>query len=255
MPVAALFRRVAARARDLEPAAAPARLYLSSNSKTGCSVNLPVTSCEPTRGCADYCYALIGPIATPRALARQAGNEALLRGLDGASDAAVDAVAAGLVDDVRAARRSWFRWHGVGDLLPGSVRVVNAVARRAPDVVQWVVTRKPALAARLDDAPAVRLLLSADATTPAARLKAMLELRVGRRAPTHLAWVRREGETPPLPPWVDVVFNEHRGRRSTSFEDDDPRTCGATDGTAEHDGACDRCRRCFAPSGRAMGVA
>jgi hypothetical protein len=224
-------------------------IYVSNNSKTGMSLNTAIhKTCRPTAACAKYCYGLNGPIAFPLAVARQLQNAARFDELETAAQSEVDDEAARIHGAILYERRDFFRVFGVGDLQPGSVRVINALARKASGLPLWVSSRKPELAGKLDDVPNLHLMLSCDSTTKPADLKKMRDLVKERKKQAFLAYVQQGPDDTP-PDDVRVVFAEHGvgGRRADWTSDRyDVRTCPATiRGGAEHNDACSTCRVCF----------
>ena len=228
----------------LESRILPARIFLSNNEKTGISVNLPIAlTCEPTKLCASYCYAGIGRLAMDRSLDRQVDNFLLLQEAENWTPEQCKVVANDLLRQV--GKADFLRWNGSGDLLPGTVRIIKALTRIAPGLIQWVISRKE-LANELPDHPAIRLLLTLDASTPEKKAARLREIaRTFKRAKVRLAYVRVSNEDIP-PKDVDIIFNKHvmSGRRL--FLPKDPRTCEATTPGVSHKGACNECRRCFA---------
>lgn len=222
------------------------RVYLSENGKVGTSINLPVAhTCQPTDACMRYCYAVRGQLAYPAAMGRQYDNLAVLASAAG-NPARARELAGDIAGELLASGQTFIRWNGVGDLVPGSVAVINALAELAPWLAQWVVTRRVDMASEVADHAAIRLMLSADDTTPPKRLEALLALRKRfKRAAVRMAWTRTSETVPPA--WVDVIFNEHGGGRRTAWED--KRTCHATTPGGKHGLACPECKRCFAPRG------
>ncbi len=219
------------------------KVFLSDNGKVGVSINMPVAhTCQPTEGCMKYCYAVRGQLAYPNAMGRQYDNLAVLESAAG-NPARARELAGDIAGELLAGKQDFIRWNGVGDLTPGSVAVINALAELAPWLAQWVVTRRVDMAEKVADLAPIRLMLSADDTTPAPRLKALLALRKHfKRAAVRMAWTRTSEATPPA--WVDVIFNEHGGGRRKGYED--KRTCHATMPEGKHGLACPECRRCFA---------
>jgi hypothetical protein len=222
-------------------------LYVSNNSKTGVSINLPIAgSCTPTRACRQYCYAMEGPIVRNNSLGRQVDNLNLLNELETAPQDRVNVVVLVLAGDIDRANRQWIRWHGVGDLVPGSVRVINTLVEKRPDLVQWVVTRKPGEAIKLRDHPSIRLLLSFDASTAKTTTEKLKNLRHHfKKAKVRFSWVREDEQM--APPDMDIVFHEHTGRFRLDVKKQDSRTCYATLPGVSHENACDSCQRCFEP--------
>lgn len=230
----------------------PDTLFLSANDKTGMSINASIRdSCRPTPACSVYCYGLVGRIAMPAALRRQAENSALFN-LDeenwsALADEAMD------VTHVVARQQDFLRMFGVGDLQPGSVYFINQLSAYAkmakPKFRIWVSTRKFDLAARLVRNPNLHVMLSFDSSTPAQWKTEGLRLLAQRRPQFFAAWVRQsDGER--VPPWVDIVFEMHRHGHGRARWRPHPKACAATiakglEGSMPLEGACAKCQRCF----------
>jgi len=236
------------------------RLFLSKNDKTGWSVNTSIAmTCRPTKACQVYCYGLTGRIAMSGALQRQAENATFFSVGEGdwgqLADEAVD------MTHVVSRQQSFLRMFGVGDLQPGSVYFINQMATYAcgtkPSFRIWVSTRKFELAARLVDQPNLHVMLSFDATTPARALAAGLALLKQRPRQFFAAWVRLS-ETEVVPPWVSVVFEEHRVGRGRATRKPEKRACPATIHEDRKgvplEAACARCQFCFDADKRAAGT-
>jgi hypothetical protein len=238
----------------------PGTLYLSNNAKTGLSVNASIRdSCRPTPACSIYCYGLVGRIAMPAALQRQAENSALFSVDEGdwaqLADEAVD------VAHVVSRQQDFLRMFGVGDLQPGSVYFINQLSVYAkvakPKFRIWVSTRKFDLAERLVDNKNLHVMLSFDVSTPAKWRTAGLKLLARRRPQFFAAWVRQEpGEV--VPSWVDVVFEMHKHGHGRAKRAGHPKACPATihekfPGAQPLAGACSKCQWCFDSAKRAQG--
>lgn len=240
-------------------------LYLSSNGKTGLSLNVSIAkTCRPTKACRTYCYGLEGRITMPAALARQADNAAVFDRLVDASEEEVEAEARLLAEEVLC-HQNFLRVFGVGDLQPGSVRFIAALARVAPTLSLWVSTRRPDLAAKLlldlstgkeqvihkdvyEVNRNVHVMLSLDATTTAKNAQASRALVRRGKGMVYLAWMQ-QSPSEKIPKDVTVVFAEHhtgKGWAPWTVYAADPRTCPATlqNGTP-HEDACASCRFCF----------
>lgn len=225
----------------------PTALYLSTNAKTGASINTAIAlTCRPTKACASYCYGLGGRIRLKPALRRQADNVARFDFLASAPEEVVREEARRLATRVLR-KQNFLRFFGVGDLQPGSVRFINCLAEEAPSLALWVATRRLDLAAQLAPLTNVWVMLGVDATTKAP-LRAKARQLIRTRAPQFYgAWVQQSARER-IPKWVSVVFAEHHfgGRAHWTADNADPRTCPATiKNGAPHDGACAACRFCF----------
>lgn len=236
----------------IEPDDAPDILFLSTNDKTGLSINASIAeSCRPTPACSVYCYGLDGRIAMPAALRRQAENSALFGiGEDDWAQLADEAMG---IAHVVSRQQDFLRMFGVGDLQPGSVYFINQLSAYAklakPKFRIWVSTRKFDLAETLVNNQNLHVMLSFDSSTPARWRTAGLKLLAERRPQFFAAWVRQtDGET--VPRWVDVVFELHRHGHGRAKRKPHSRACPATihkneKGCVELTGACANCRFCF----------
>lgn len=154
------------RLKVLSPeAAAPTTLWISANEKTGASINVPIVgTCRPTKSCASYCYGLAGPISFGPALQRQYQNLKRFEALESASEEELREEVNRVYYAIHP-RYRYLRFFGVGDLTPGSVRFINAMAKQHPNLILWVPTRKLELAEQILPAKNVFLMMSIDRTT------------------------------------------------------------------------------------------
>src|SRR3972149_9994216 len=54
--------------------------FLSTNPKTGISLNFPLINCQPTKNCSKYCYASYGPISSNNSIVKTIGiHNAILK--------------------------------------------------------------------------------------------------------------------------------------------------------------------------------
>lgn len=228
----------------------PTELHITKNSKTGISVDFPPhVSCSPTRVCmgdpstdSAPCYALSGFMTYNAAVRKHAQNQALVDRLSTADYGEVRKV----VDTLYGAlprKLDWLRWNGAGDLTLGSVRVINAFLVRHGDVRSWVISRKPAMIAKLKDVKPLFLLISIDHSTPNRVADALREqAQRFEKAKARIAYVRTsEADTPPKDAFV--VFNKHTGGNKYGWVH--RRVCPATLPEGPHEKACASCRKCF----------
>ena len=257
--MASRFKIIAAQTPEVERELES--LFLSKNDKTGLSINTAIAeTCEPTKACQVYCYGLTGRIALPGAIVRQAENAAFFSVAEGdwgqIADEAID------ITHVVSRQQDFLRMFGVGDLQPGSVYFINQMATyassRKPDFRIWVSTRKFALAAKLAPLPNLHVMLSFDHSTPPKKLQLGLELIAQRSPQFYAAWVRLTDDEV-VPPWVTVVFEEHRVGRGRAKRVPEKRACPATVhedfGGVDHTSACAKCEFCFSTERRAKGPA
>ncbi len=129
---------------------------LSFNKVTGYSVNVPIAStCRPTATCLETCYFAKGAPSWTNSLKHQAAVQNLIthdpKGF--AERVALEYDQLGL---------TFLRWNGGGDLFAESVSVINYLGRIRPDIILWVVTRIPELAAQIDHLENVFIHFSLD---------------------------------------------------------------------------------------------
>lgn len=218
-------------------------IKVSNNGKTGISINVSIPkTCQPTKECSTYCYGFRGPITFSNSIAAQAENSVRFEYLETASQDEVDRECDQIAAVVRKEKQTWLRWNGVGDLTPGSVRVINRMVELHPEITLWVVSRKVDEVKKLSDHKSIKILFSLDRSTPDTILQRAKELRkTYKRAKFRFAFTRRDSKS--VPRNVSIIFNEHIGRRKSDFAD--KRVCEATLPDNAHEGSCDKCRRCF----------
>ena len=78
----------------LNQSVTPEHVYVSNNTKTGVSINLPIFgTCNPTAGCMKYCYALRGPMVFGHTLVKLAENFNKFAELEGATQEIINSEA------------------------------------------------------------------------------------------------------------------------------------------------------------------
>lgn len=137
MSVATLARKPQGHSELLSPDENP----FSTNKVTGHSLNFPIIgTCTPTVVCADTCYFACGPSTWSASLAKQ---HRLLNSLR----ADPEKLAGRIAGWATRLRLTFIRWCGGGDLVEETPACIDAVACLLPNMPQWVVTRKPEVAA------------------------------------------------------------------------------------------------------------
>lgn len=124
----------------------PKEKICSWNTKTGFSINLPIHgTCIPSKVCIDICYAAKPgkPITWNNSLLKN------LRVLNYFKSTSTQEAADRIWKEYVGRKMTFIRWNGVGDLIPETVKVINLLNEQHPDMVQWVVTRKPLMAKEL----------------------------------------------------------------------------------------------------------
>lgn len=222
----------------------PEKIYLSKNTKTGISINVSIAeTCSPTKLCMNSCYAMRGPIVFRNSQLRQVENTVLFKHLEFAPRRELDKIVNLLAEEIYTSKQEWVRWNASGDLINGSVRVINRLAELHPKIISWVISRKPEQIKQLLDHPSIRLTISFDETTPekiSNQLKTFKSIL--KKSGVKNSWIRTSKEQV-IPSFIDIVFNEHIGRSIVDHKDN--KTCEATVKGSNHNNACDSCRRCF----------
>lgn len=212
----------------------------STNKVTGWSLNFPIIgTCTPTPVCGDTCYFAKGPATWSASLAKQ---HRLLNSLRYDSTRLARRIAAWSLR----LRLTYVRWCGGGDLVEETPACIDYVATELWDIPQWIVSRKPEIAATITPRPNVYLHLSVDRSSWD-RLD-----RFRKLAPQGLQWFHSyqcdKGEVP-LAAIAPVVFRDKYDLDgSLPIEQDCP--LNLSDSIV---GVCEQCRRCF--NGRALEMA
>lgn len=129
---------------------------LSYNKVTGYSVNVPIANtCRPTAVCLKTCYFAAGAPSWANALRHQRKVYESLRD-------SPKKVAERVALEYDRLGLTFLRWNGGGDLFPENVEAINHLGRLRPDIVLWVVTRIPEMAALIDHRPNVFIHFSLD---------------------------------------------------------------------------------------------
>lgn len=204
----------------------------STNKVTGWSLNFPIIgTCTPSVVCADTCYFAKGPSTWNASLAKQ---HRLLNSLRADPVALAVRIAAW----ARRHRMTFVRWCGGGDLVAETPACIDAVATALPSVPQWVVSRKPDVAAAIIPRPNVYLHLSVDRSSWE-RLEKFRGI-----APPRLQWFHSyqcdRGEVPPAAIAPVVFRDKYDLDGSPPIEQDCPLNLAES-----IVGICESCRRCF----------
>lgn len=205
----------------------------STNKVTGYSLNFPIIgTCSPTKVCAHTCYFARGPSTWPASLAKQ-------KRLLASVESSPQKLASQIVQWIYALNLSFVRWSGGGDLTPAAVECLDAVAVAVPTIPQWVVTRKPSVAATVVPRKNVYLHFSVDRSSWE-RLTEFAFL-----APRSLNWhwsYQCDADEVPPERIAPVVFRNHYKPKpgESPREGDCPLNW-----VEDISGTCGRCRRCF----------
>jgi hypothetical protein len=130
---------------------------LSSNKKTGVSLNLPSSNCRPTSICKFCCYGRHHYLGHGRvALAKWTRNSRYLAKTPDCKE---------LISEARAF--SAVRISGIGDIIPEHIPNLLILAEKCPKTQFWGMTRKPELATAINNRlPNLGLLVTVDAASP-----------------------------------------------------------------------------------------
>jgi len=212
----------------------------STNKVTGHSLNFPIIgTCSPTEVCAETCYFAKGPSTWTAALKKQ---HRLLNAMEADPVALARQISAWAVR----LRLTFVRWNGGGDLTGRSPECIDAVATAIPDVPQWVVTRKPEIAAKITPRENVFVHLSVDKGSWS-RLEDF-----AAAAPKGLRWFwsyQCDSGEEPIGVLAPVVFRDKYEPAGTPRH---PGDC-PLNWSEDISGVCEKCRRCF--SGEAVASA
>ena len=129
---------------------------LSSNTKTGCSINLPIAGhCTPTKNCSRTCYAKCGHTALPSNKKKQVWVSHYLSGKNLST----------LIKECKS--RTAVRLSGTGDLLQTHTKNLIRLAKACPDTMFWGMTRKLDIAKAINNKlPNLKLMVSVDSSSP-----------------------------------------------------------------------------------------
>ena len=196
---------------------------LSSNSKTGCSLNLPIKGhCRPTKNCAKSCYAKCGHTALPSNLKKQNWVSEYLKGQD----------LSGLIQECRG--RTAVRLSGTGDILIEHVPNILRLSSSCPNTMFWGMTRKLEIAEALNGhLPNLKIMVSVDSSSPEAVQNYKGTLCWGPRLATD--------QVPDLKK-IRTIFPYHRSGKVIKEIPEDRRDCPAV---RHQVSGCLECERCW----------
>jgi hypothetical protein len=205
----------------------------STNKVTRYSLNFPIEgTCAPTKVCAATCYFACGPSTWTASLAKQ-------KRLQGSLDADPERLAQSINRWAIRLRLDYVRWHGGGDMTANSAACIGMVAKRLSGVPQWVVTRKPQLAASIVPMPNVYVHFSVDRSSWD-RLHEFASL-APRDLKWHWSYQCDKGEQPPAG-IAPIVFRNHYRPLPGDAPSRYDCPLNWSDDIA---GECGRCRACF----------
>ena len=215
---------------------------LSVNKVTGASVNFPVSeTCQPSKVCANTCYALKGPITWPAALKKQNLNMmTCLSNPKGFADAVIARCRPKMARD----KAFFLRWNGLGDLFDEAVDALLLINKLLPDLPIWVVTRKPEQVGRLAGVKNIWIHFSLDRASMARR-EQVLALSKTRPENLFFSYQADKGEIlSEVPPGISVLFFDGYKILGNDGLMQHPALC-PLNLTEDITSTCRTCRRCF----------
>ena len=215
---------------------------LSMNKVTGASVNFPVSeTCQPSKVCANTCYALKGPITWPGALKKQNLNMMICRS-NPASFA--DAVIVKCRSKIARNRNFFLRWNGLGDLFDEAVDALLLINKSLPNLPIWVVTRKPEQVSRLAGLKNIWIHFSLDRTSMDRREK-VLSLFTKQPQNLFFSYQSDKGEVmDEVPHNISVLFFDGYSIKGNEHLKAHPVVC-PLNLNEDITSTCQTCQRCF----------
>ena len=213
----------------------PKESICSNNTKTGWSINFPIRgTCRPTKACSRLCYGAIKgkPITWDKSLLKY------LRIYKYFKAEPAEVIAERIYREYKSHKMSFLRCNGVGDLFPESVKVINVFSSRYPDTVNWVVTRKPEMAAQIAPKSNIYLMFSLDKDSKDRKEK----MDSFNHPRVYYSYLREAADEKTMK--SRIVFNAHQVKKQLLY-DDKHTTCPVDAGIIPVKGACETCRKCF----------
>lgn len=236
--------KVIKKANELEPSEKPPASLLSGNKVTGFSVNFPIANtCQPTKVCIETCYYAAGATSWNASMRKQlwlmrncVENPILF--------------AEQIVKEYRKKKLDFLRWNGGGDLFPASVEALNHIGEHHPDVVIWIVTRIPNMAAKVGNYESLHLHFSLDRHSLERREAAMKLIE----RPIFFSYQCEKGEKPDVKHLtqnhgVSLFFFDNYYLTDPIYEEQFkqflcPLNLNRTN-VGDITNSCGECRRCF----------
>jgi len=215
---------------------------LSTNKVTGASVNFPVSeTCQPSKVCANTCYALRGPLIWTPSLKKQQLN--LLTCQSNPADFAA-AVINKCSKKIKRDDQFFLRWNGVGDLFDEAVEAILLINKALPNMPIWVVTRKPQHVKKLAGINNIWVHFSLDRSSMARREKVLSLFEVQPRNLFFSYQADKNEVLKIVPTDISVVFFDSYKIKGNDVFNQHPALCPLN--TQEDiSSTCRTCRRCF----------
>jgi len=204
--------------------------YISSNTKTGHSLNFPILNCTPTKICASSCYACLGPTSWKASLLKALAIENTLQSNMGYALTET-------VGEIKKLSLTELRYSGGGDLSDHGVNYIIELAALCPDVIFWGFTRKIRVAEKLASSGKsnIKVIYSLDAKTSLAAILKIKELGI------KTSWLYND-QANIIPKDIHIVFVNHvHGSPDPSLKEVN-NECPAI---RKHQVTCFNCKKCF----------
>lgn len=191
-------------------------IKLSSNIKTLICLSLTRNlSCRMSRWCEEFCFGKSQNFCRPPTVNALLSNYDAFEFLESADQQAVEDVAWALMHVCTAHNISNLRVPGIGDFIPGLIRVVDAMTAADPGFTVWGFTRRSKLCSQLMPVRDNLVIWSSiDSSMSPKRIQHAIDFakkhRTGLAYSTEygIAFQPRDGQNPE-PPWWDPPMMPH----------------------------------------------
>lgn len=236
--------KVIKKAGELDPSEKRPVSLLSGNKVTGYSVNFPIANtCRPSKVCIETCYYAAGATAWNASLRKQLWlmQHCIENPVEFAEE---------IVSEYRKKKLNYLRWNGGGDLFPASVEALNHIGKNHPDVIIWIVTRIPEMAALVNQHDSLYVHFSLDKHS----LERREQVKSLTKRPIFFSYQCEKGEKPDVEDLtqnqgVSLFFFDNYYLTDPIYEEKFkqflcPLNLNRTN-TGDITGSCGECRRCF----------
>jgi hypothetical protein len=215
---------------------------LSMNKVTGASINFPVSeTCQPSKVCANTCYALRGPLIWSASLKKQQLN--MLTCQSSPADFAA-AVINKCSKKIKRDSQFFLRWNGTGDLFDEAVEALLLINQALPNMPIWVVTRKPQHVERLANIRNIWVHFSLDRASMSRRKKVLSLFKVQPKNLFFSYQADKNEVLEAIPADISVVFFDSYKIKGNEVFNDHPALC-PLNSREDISSTCRACRRCF----------
>ena len=242
--------------KTLDPSNNKPATVLSENKVTGWSLNFPIQkTCQPSKLCIETCYFASGMTTWTNSLRKQLWNYESC--VEDPIAFAEDIISQ--YDKKIKGKTDFLRWNGGGDLFLESTEALNYIGQTRPDIVIWIVTRRPDMAKRIENHPNLYVHFSLDRESMTRRKTVLSLLTPEMRKRVFFSYQTAAGEEPDMTKLMKegvklFFFDNYRvplGTYWAAKEEKGARwdaLCPLNKMRSEGkdiEGACNACRRCF----------